>query len=463
MKESQELDRLFNPSSLAIVGASKDERKSGGRFLKSFIDSGFKGKLYPVNPKESELMGLRNYHSVLDIPGEVDLAYVTVPAKAVPQVMAECSQKGVRFAVVHGVGFSELGAEGKELEEEMLKFARQGGTRIIGPNCMGLYSPEAHINTIASQTTSEEDETGPVAFVGQSGWVTENVIQMGYERGLRFSKVVSIGNQSDLTIEDLLEYLAGDTSTKVIAFYIEGIKHGRKFLQLARQISKKKPIVVWKVGRTKVGARAAASHTGSLAGDNVVFDTALVQSGVAIARNLDELIDLVVGFTCPVLPRGNKVGLLVEAGGGAVAGADAAEAEGLEIPTLSSETQKELVDKLKGIIPPFSSLRNPVDLIWPPTDNRVQLSMQCSRIMSKEVDAILVSDYVTYDDYFVKEATGLRDELGKPIFIVPAHPTESRSGMSLLTRKGVPTFTIPERALKALSALVRYSNYRQQS
>ena len=462
MKRNQELDLLFNPSSLAMVGASKDERKIGWQFLKGLIGSGFKGKLYPVNPKESEIMGLRNYRSVLDIPGEVDLAIVTVPAGTVPQVMAECSQKGVRFAVVHGAGFSELGAEGKKLEEEMLKFARQGGTRIIGPNCMGLYSPKAHINTITSLSASK-DEVGPVAFVGQSGWVTENVIQQGYERGLRFSKVVSIGNQSDLTFQDLLEYFASDTDTKVIALYIEGIKRGKEFLQLARQISKKKPIIVWKVGRTEVGVRAAASHTGSLAGNNVVFDAALVQGGVAIARNLEELIDLTVGFTCPVLPQGNKVGLLVEAGGGAVAGADAAEALGLEMPTLSTEAQQELVDTLKGVIPPFSSPINPVDIIWPPMDTRAQLLMQCSRIMLKEIDAMVMVSYAVYDDDFVKEATGVRGEMGKPIFIIPAHPSLHRDGMSLLTKNGIPSFTIPERAVKTLSAMVRYSNYRHQS
>ena len=461
MKGTQELDRLFNPSSLAMVGASTNRYKSGSWFLKGLIDSGFKGKLYPVNPRESEIMGLRSYRSVLDIPGEVDLAYVTVPARIVPQVMAECSQKGVRFAVVHSAGFSELGTEGKELEEEMLKLARQGVTRIIGPNCMGLYSPQAHINTITSLTISE-DETGSVAFVGQSGWVTENVIQMGYERGLRFSKVVSIGNQSDLTIEDLLEYFASDTTTKVIAFYIEGIKHGRKFLQLAKQISKKKPIIIWKAGRTEAGVRAAASHTGSLAGNNVIVDVALVQGGIVIARNLEELIDLITGFTCPVLPAGNKVGLLVEAGGGAVAGADAAEAQGLEVLTLSAEAQKELVDTLNGIIPPFSGPRNPVDLVWPPMDNPVQLFMQCLRIMLKEIDAVVMVSYAVYDDNFTEEVKSLREEMGKPIFIVPGHPTERRNGMSLLIKNGMPTFTIPERAIKTLSAMVQYSNYRRQ-
>jgi len=463
VKEVQELGRIFNPSSLAVIGASKDKRKSGRRFLKGLIDNGFRGKLYPVNPKESEIMGLRSYPSVLDVPGEVDLAIVTVPAKTVPQVIAECSHKGVRFAVVHSVGFSELGTEGKELEEEMLKFARQGSTRIIGPNCMGLYSPEARINTITEQAVSQ-DETGSVAFAGQSGWVTENVIQMGYERGLRFSKVVNIGNQSDLTIEDFLEYFAHDANTKVIAFYIEGIKRGREFFQLAKQISKKKPIIVWKAGRSEAGVRTAASHTGSLAGDNIVFDTALAQSGIVIAQNLEELIDLVVGFTCPVLPRGNKVGLLAEAGGGAVAGADVTEILGLKIPTLSAETQRELVNKLKGVIPPFSRPINPVDLVWAPIGSSDSLYLECTGIMLKDdIDAIVLVAYASLDDYFTAELVTLRDKMGKPIFIVPGHPGEHRDGMSLLTRNGIPSFTIPERAAKVLSAMVSYSNYRHQS
>ncbi|MFC1932122.1 acetate--CoA ligase family protein [Chloroflexota bacterium] len=461
----QKLDRLFNPSSLAIIGASKDEQKGGGMFLKGLINSGFKGKLYPVNTKESEIMGLRNYRSVLDIPGEVDLAYVTVPAKTVPQVMVECSQKGVRFAVVHSVGFSELGAEGKKLEEEMLSFARQGGTRIIGPNCMGLYSPEAHINTIAPETISK-DEVGPVAFVGQSGWVTQNVIQLGYERGLRFSKVVSIGNQSDLTFQDLLEYFANDANTKVIAFYIEGIKGEMDFIQLTRQIYKKKPIIIWKAGKSKVGVGAAASHTGSPASNNVIFNTAHEQGAIAIAENLDELIDLMVGFTCPVLPKGNKVGLLVEAGGAAVAAAaaDAADKLGLKVPTLSAKIQKELVDKLKDVLPPFPSPRNPVDLVWPPYNGDVvPLLRQCAQIMLREVDTMVMLCHAVFDDYFAKGIRSLIDETGKPIFIIPGHIAERRNGMALLTKNGIPTFTIPERTLKTLSAIVRYSNYQNQS
>ena len=459
MEKMQELDRLFNPSSLAVIGASKDEEKSGGRFLKGLIDSGFKGKLYPVNPNESEIMGLSSYSSVRDIPGEIDLALLSLPARIVPQVIADCSQKGVKFAIVHSAGFGELGIEGKGLEEKMLEFARQGGTRIIGPNCMGIYSPEANINTILFETAAD-DKVGPVAFVGQSGWVTENVIQLGYERGLRFSKAVSIGNQSDLSAEDLLEYFASDSNTSIISFYIEGFKRPREFLQLAKQVSKKKPVVVWKAGRTEVGARVVASHTGSLAGNNLILEAALAQGGAAMAQNLDELIDLIVGFTCPVLPRGRKVGILVEAGGGAAAGADAALTFGLEVPILSAENQRELEDRLKDSKLPISNLKNPVDIVWDFHDDG-QVLMQCSRVILREVDALVVVTYENFNSRFVEAVTAVRDETAKPIFVAPGHYADRRDGMSLLIQNGVPSFNIPERAIKAISTTLRYSNYQQ--
>jgi len=460
LKKGNQLDQLFNPSSIAMIGASRDEGKGGGRFLKGLMDGGFKGRLYPVNPNEQEIMALKCYQSVLDIPGDIDLAIVTIPAQIVPRAIAECSEKGVRFAVVHSAGFSEVGTEGKRLENEMLQSLRRGHTRIIGPNCMGIYSHKAHINTITRETVFKDD-AGPVAFIGQSGYVTQSLMSEGYDRGLRFNKIVSIGNQSDLSIEDLLEYFAGDSDTRVIALYIEGVKRGREFLRLAREVSKEKPIIVWKAGRTRAGVAAAASHTGSLAGSNVVFDAALTQSGIAIARNLEELIDLTVGFTCPVMPPGNKVGLLVEAGGEAVAGADAAEEMGLEMPPFSEETQAELTSKLKGLIPPSSRPRNPVDLIWPTIDTRAQLFKECSLIMLKEVDALVIEIYIV-DDNFVKEVISWRDQKKKPILIVPEHPDQLKSAMSLLTMNGIPNFPIPDRAMKALSAMVRYSNYRRQ-
>ena len=465
MGKTRQLDSLFNPSSVAIIGASKrgiDELTGGGLLLKGLIKNGFKGKLYPVNPKESEVMGLKSYPTVLDIRGDIDLAVIAVPATVVPQVIADCGQKGIKFAVVHSVGFSELSGQGRELESEVVKIARRYGTRIVGPNCMGVYCPQSNFNTISPQAKLST-EVGPVALLAQSGWVSENFIESGYERGLRFSKVVSLGNQSDLTFEEFFKYLADDSQTKVVACYIEGIKGGREFLQLANQISRKKPMIVLKAGRSRLGVRTITSHTGALAGNSAVFEAALRQNGVVNAHNLDEFIDLTMGFTCPVLPSGNKLGVLVEAGGVAVASADISEALGLEMPTFSTETQEELANVLHGIVPPFSNRQNPVDIVWVPKEFSARTFLQCSRIMLKEVDSILILNYTALDEYFASELVALRDELKKPIMLIPGYVGFQRAGMSLLARKGIPTFTIPERALQTLSAMFRYSTYLRQS
>ncbi len=225
----------------------------------------------------------------------------------------------------------------------------------------------------------------------------------------------------------------------------------------------KKPIVAWKAGRTGVGVGAAASHTGSPPGNSTVSDAALAQSGIAVANNLEELIDLTVGFSCPVLPAGNKVGLLVDTGGAAVAAADVTEVLGLEIPILSAAAQQELAYELQGVVPPFSSPKNPVDLVWPPVGRILPLFVQCSRIMLREVDALVMVCYARYDDQFVKEMTDLRDRSGKPVLVIPGHPSEQRAGMNSLIRNGIPAFTIPERAMKSLSAMVDYSNHKHQS
>jgi len=239
-----DLKKLFQPESIAIIGASQDELKSGGMFVSGLLKDGYQGTVYPINRKETQIMSLKSYPNVLDVPGEIDLAVIAIPAPGVPQVISECAQKGVKFAVVHSVGFSELGAEGRELENRMVEAARRGGVRIVGPNCMGIFSAKGHINTIVPHARVTM-EPGNVAFVGQSGWVSENMTRVGSERGLRYSGIVSIGNQSDLTVEDFLEYFGNDPETKVFAAYIEGIKQPRRFLKLVEEISPRKPIIVW--------------------------------------------------------------------------------------------------------------------------------------------------------------------------------------------------------------------------
>ena len=428
-------------------------------FLSSLLRNGYAGKIYPINPKESEIMSLKSYSSVLDVPGELDLAVIAISAQGVPQAMAQCSQKRSKFAIVHSVGFSELGPDGKELEERMLKAARSGGVRVVGPNCMGIVSPQFRINTIAPHS-SLCPEPGGVAFIGQSGWASENFLLIGHERGLRFSGVISIGNQSDLTIEDFLEYFGTDPETKVIAAYIEGLKQGKRFLELAAEISPRKPIVVWKGGSSELGGRAAASHTGSLAGNHAVFEAASRQKGIIHAQSLDELLDLAVTFACPYLPAGNNVGLLLEAGGGAVASADACTKDGLSIPPLTQEAQQKLHDFLKGKTPPSPSLGNPVDLVWAPFAEAPFVYATCLEIMFREVDSCLIMCYTSlHDEWFMSRLQSICDQIKKPLMVVPGHATEQREGMSLLVGRGIPTFTMPESAMKAISTLTQRSKY----
>jgi acyl-CoA synthetase (NDP forming) len=456
---SPDLKNLFQPRSIAIVGASRDETKSGGMFVSSLLKDGYKGTIYPINRKESEIMSLKSYPSVLDIPGEIDLAVMAIPAQGVPQIMAECAQKGVRFAVVHSVGFSELGAEGKELEQQMLEAARQGDVRIVGPNCMGIVSPRANVNTIVPYARLPM-EPGGVAFVGQSGWASENMTRLGNERGLRFSGIISIGNQSDLTIEDFLDYFGNDPETKVIAFYIEGLKQAGRFLKLAEEISPKKPIIVWKGGSSEFGAKAAASHTGSLAGNYALFEAASRQKGIISAQSLEELMDLAVAFSCPYLPKGNEVGLLIEAGGGAVASGDACARAGLNVSPLPEDIQQKLHEFLKDKIPPSPSLKNPVDLVWAPLSEAPFIYATCLEIMAQAVDSCLTICYAfIQDEWFLSRLESIRDQTKKPIIVVPGNSIDQRQGMHLATRQGIPAFAMPDNAVKALAALTRRAEY----
>lgn len=459
------LDPLFKPSTLAIIGASKDESKAGGFFTRALLNDGYKGTLYPINPNEAEIMGLKSYPSVLEVPGEIDLAVFALQAKATLPAMTECSQKGVKFTVIHAAGFGELGGEGKALQDQVVEVARRGRTRVVGPNCMGVHSPEVRLNTIIPEATVPlPAEVGGTSFMGQSGWVTENLCYMGSERGLRFSKVISIGNQSDLSVEDFLGYFGADPQTEVILAYVEGFKRPREFLDLAKEIAPRKPVVIWKAGRSEAGARAVASHTGALAGNAAVIDAVFSQTGVTPANSFYELLDLAVAFRTPFLPRGNRLGLLVEAGGGGAAGADLAEALGLELPRFPDAVKKKIADFIAGKIPPSPTQENPVDVVWVPPASRVPIWTTCPAMVLNEVDILLMITYAPLsEDWFLDTITNARDEAKKPIFLVPGHPTEQPLGMSLLVQRGIPTFLSAERAVSAIAALVKRAKFLGQA
>jgi len=462
METNIHLEALFKPSSVAIIGASKDPGKAGGRFLSSLMKNGFEGSYYAVNPRETEIMGLKAYPSVLDIPGEIDLVVITIPAPAMIPVMADCARKQVKAAIIFSAGFREAGAAGRELETKLLETAAKGNVRIIGPNCMGVYNPLHGLNTIAAHIDTPRDG-GRISFIGQSGWASENFIVAGSDRGLRLSKVISCGNQADLTVTDYLDYFGEDQETEFIGAYMEGIPDGKEFLLKAGQVSKRKPVVIWKAGSTEAGARAVASHTASMAGSNALWEAAFSQAGIIRASQFDELVDFAAAFASLYLPAGNRVGLIGEAGGGGAAGSDACETAGLEVNQFSEHIQRELRECLHGSAAPFSSVRNPVDLVSPRRADYHRFISECVEIMARAVDAVIFFTYYPLADAsFLDTMITLRDTIQKPIFIVPGYATREGKGMAQYIRKGMPALPTPERAARAISALHKYARYLDQ-
>ena len=347
---------LFKARSVAILGASRDTAKWGFVVMKHLLDGGFRGKVYPVNPGEDELLGLKVYKSVADIPETPDLAVIIVPPPAVVPVIKECVDKGIKAGIVITAGFAELGEKGAQLQQEMVEAAHKGRMVLVGPNCNGIMSPweKLYIEFPAFFTPP-----GPIAIVAQSGNVMDVLAREIMLRGLGCSVCIASGNEADLHSEDYLEYLADDPHTKVILCYIEGFKDGQRFLQVAKAVSRKKPIIMVKAGKTQAGARAAASHTASIAGSDMVFDAVCRQSGVIRARSLDEMLNIGIAFLRQPLPKGRRVGIVTAGGGWGVLAADACAGLGFDVIRLPEETIREL-DK---ILPAWWNRGNPVDLV----------------------------------------------------------------------------------------------------
>jgi acyl-CoA synthetase (NDP forming) len=352
----QAMEKIFTPRSVAFIGASNNTTKWGGIVFSNILKGGFKGTVYPVNPKESTIQGHEAYRSVLDIPHDIDLAILVVPASAIPDTVSECVQKGINAGIVITAGFAELGEEGRELQVEMLRRARNGGMILVGPNGMGIASPSA---SFFSWLPTFKPDRGVIGIVSQSGGVLTDLTEGLAEYGFGCSKVVSAGNCADLSLADYLDYFRNDTETEVILLYVEGLQKGREFLQAAKRAALKKPLVLVKSGRTDAGVRAALSHTASLSGADELFAAVCKQSGVNRVNTLDEAVVLAASFVKIPLPKGRRLGILTGGGGHGVLMADAASSKGIELVELSENT----IRKLKPILPPWWKPNNPVDMV----------------------------------------------------------------------------------------------------
>ncbi|MBU2550263.1 MAG: CoA-binding protein [Proteobacteria bacterium] len=458
--EHTDLDLLFHPRSLAIVGASPDFTKGGGFIWWRVKEHGYPGRKYPISKRLAELDGVACHASVADIDEAPDLVVIAVPAAAAESVMLDCARRQVRFVVIHAAGFAELGEEGKVLQHRVIEAARSAGIRVVGPNCMGLCSPSASLNTVVD--IQEADMVpGGVSFCGQSGWATEHFLAGGSARGLRFSKVISTGNQADLDLNDYLSYFGHDDRTRVACAYVEGTPRGRAFLELASEVSAEKPVVIWKSGFSRAGAKAALSHSGSLAGDRDVWTGAARSAGIVRADCFEDLIDLAAAFSSPVLPKGRKVGIMAEAGGGGIAASDACEGLGLDVPAFSPELQARLKAYLQDHLPPFSGLGNPLDLVWMPMDKALTLCRTSLEMIAAEVDAVITMSYMPFflEEFrpaYIEMLRQARDELGLPIFIVPPYTARAAAAMKEFTLAGLPALPSFERAAKAVWATSGY-------
>jgi len=358
---STNLDFIFNPRSVAIVGVSANTEaispKGAGTYVETFLNSGFAGPIYPINHKGGDIRGLKVYLNVKDVPGLLDYVVCCIPARSVPQLIKDCAAKGVKVVQFFTSGFSEsLTDEGRELQSEIVGLAREGGVRLIGPNCMGVYCPRTGV----SFAPDFPRESGKVGYVCQSGGNAHFGVRYAVQRGVRFSKVVAYGNACDVDESDLLEYLITDPETEIIAVYVEGVKDGNRFVKALNQAAAAKPVIVFKGGRTEAGARAAASHTGALAGATRVWDGLLRQSGVVTVNSVEEMVDLLVTFLYLPVPKGRRLGTFGISGGATVVASDVYNSAGFVLPHLPLEVQQ----KLRGLVENEAGLSfdNPVDI-----------------------------------------------------------------------------------------------------
>jgi acyl-CoA synthetase (NDP forming) len=394
---------LFSPGSVAVIGASNTPGSWGNNAMKGVLAAGNK-KVYPVNPNSPEILGQKAYRSITEIPEAVDLAVIVVPEKMVPDVMRQCAGKGVRAAMIITSGFAETGEAGRKLEAEVLEIARQGGIRFIGPNSMGHADTGSQMSTFGQQG---EMRQGPVAVLSQSGSTCMKIVRSLGELGVNCSKYVSTGNEASLILEDYIEFLSRDDDTKIIVAYIEGLRDGRRFFNLAKEITKKKPIVVVKIGGTEESARAVLSHTGALAGSDAVHSAAFHQSGVIRAEDDDELCDIVYGLVNSPLPHNNRVGILTIGGGQGALTAEIFEREGLAIGKLEPAT----VEKLDKILPSRWPRRNPVDMAGPTAADLAQISNLLFPLLEdKNLDIILLLVPIIVDNTVLTGRMGLKPE-----------------------------------------------------
>ena len=445
------LSSIFEPASIAVIGASSNINKWGGRILKNMVEN-FKGPVYPVNINEEKVQGLPSYRSILDIPGEVGMAVVVVPVQHVISVAEECGKKGVKGLVVITAGFAETGSEGKELEGKLVSVINDYGMRMIGPNSLGIVNEPMRLN---ASIIGRLPRPGPISFITQSGTLGLALAEWTIDMGLGLCKIISTGNKANVDDIDLIEYLDNDPSTGVIAMYIEGINRGKDFMEAARRI--RKPIIAIKTGRSKRGSKAVFSHTGSIAGSDEIFSAAFRQAGILRVDTIDEVFDAALAFSCQPLPRGNNVAIVSNGGGAAIVATDECEKHGINIADLTEETK----ERIKKAIPEFASSSNPIDTAGTST-YEVYTDVIKALLLDPNVDALIVIYVHTQMSNAMPPAEAvveLKRKSPKPVISCWMGGAGTEEGVDILKSGCLPNYSVPERAVKALACLIKHKEF----
>lgn len=460
----RQLDLIFKPRSMAVIGASNSPGKWGNRMVTTPIASGYRGPIYPVNPGEKEICGMTAYARVQDIPGPVDMAVIVVPAPFAPRAMHDCAEKGIKGVVMITAGFAETGAQGRALQEELVRIANANGIRFVGPNGNGIHSSAVDL----SLTFGNSVRKGRISFVSQSGTFGGAMAEVASSKGYGISKFVSIGNQADLKASEYLEYLAEDPDTGAIVFYMEGFKDGRRFFEIARQVVRHKPILIYKAGRTEAAARATMSHTSSIAGSDIVFSAMCRQAGIIRANEAFQLFDMAEALVSQPIPKGNRVAIIGSGGQGVVI-SDTCESLGLKVPALDRKTGLKLKE---GMAPHAPVPSNPVDFAG---------AMRTSLDEARAAETLAGLDYI---DMLITNMPGFRVNRGAGVdqlrlaidggemlggiprkFGKPVITLRWRGGrdvvQDVVRAAGIPCYESPEQCAHAAYALAEYGRIRR--
>ena len=454
------LDALFNPRGVAVVGASTKELHIGNRVIKNLIDFGYKGEIYPINPKADEIHGLKAYKSILDVPGAVDVAHMVIPAKFVPMAFEDCGKKGVKHIIINSGGFSEVGEAGAAIEKAFMEVARKYDMRVFGPNCQGIINSDPAVRAYCNFTFTFPD-VGHISIVALSGGVAEVIHQGFAAMGVGTRIYASNGNACDITIPEIMRYLGEDEGTRVIVTYVEGLRDAQTFMDVAREVAAKKPVLAMKAGRTAEGAKAASSHTGGLAKEDLATDCIFEKAGILSFRDEGQLIDAAAAFASEPIPRGNRVGIITNTGGPAVIATDVLVDAGLTLPPLSEKTKADLTSQLYS----EASVANPVDVLA--TGNAQHYRACLDAMMADDAFDMVYVNFVT--PFFVDtesiahEIAAVHEQRIKPIVCnLMTDRSEWAETVAILQAAGVPCFSLPSDAARAMTALVRYARMQQR-